>query len=197
MNLLRDGSGSVEFLRYAFEHGYGMQEDLIDPEFCSRVSDELDAIGELYDYNEQNDVRKLYNGDSKSASALHRLIVSMLSAVHPAGANRLSLFSVRVFEPGVHATTVHRNHEVISPWAIGVTLKGTCQFSVYDQTVLRPYETKPLLGDDDDPMPRASMTAGAGAVWALYTEYEQLPHSGGVVTSDEERELLIFYGMQW
>jgi hypothetical protein len=39
------------------------------------------------------------------------------------------------------------------------------------------------------------MAATPGSGWTLYTAHEQMPHSGGLVNSDVQRELLILYGM--
>lgn len=198
-NIIQPGVDATAFLRSAKEHGFGMQEGLVSPALCDEVSWELEEAGFLVDLNEQNPTTHLSADKSmRATSLLHSTLERMVSHVEEDDHRHLPLFSIRVFEPGEYATTIHRNHSSIGPWAIGITLKGQAPFQVYDQAVLREYwDTIPLFGDDGDPVPVAEMDASAGSAWTLYTENEKRPHSGGLVTDEGRRELIIFYSMNW
>jgi hypothetical protein len=199
MNFIRPGIRPVRFFGEALENGYAMREAVIDSSFCADVSKELKDAGELYDYNEMNPIHQLREMGMDKTLRL-RGMLSAFAKMQTANRNQsdlLSLYSVRVFPAGEFATTVHRNHYSVTPWAVGVTLKGESMFSVYDQDVLPEDCIIPLYGNEHDPKPKASMKAGAGAVWILYTGEEQVPHSGGIVNSAEERELLIFYDLHF
>lgn len=197
MNFIRPGSKPIKMFDEALVNGYAMREAVIDPSFCAEVSEELDIAGELYDYNEMNPVNQLGEMGMDKTLKLRGTLAAYLQMVDKDHFDLLSLYSVRVFPAGEYATTVHRNHQSVRPWAVGVTLKGESTFSVYDQDVLPEDSVFPLLGDEYDPKPKASMKAGAGAVWVLYTQEEQVPHSGGLVNSTDERELLIFYDLNF
>lgn len=197
-SIIQRGVNPTTFLRDAKIQGFGMQEGLIDPNICSDVSWELEEAGYLVDYTEQVPVKYIADNNMRATRLLHSTIERLVGYVEDDGYQHLPLFSVRIFEPGEHSTTIHRNHSSIGPWAIGITLAGEASFQVYDQNVLDDYwDTMPLVGDGNDPTPIAEMGADAGSAWTLYTENEQLPHSGGLVTSTERRELLIFYSMNW
>ena len=196
-NIIRPGVDAKAFLQSAKATGYSMQEGLIGAGTCGAVSRELDEAGYLFDLTEQVPTEYLsLHRTMPATKLLHRILEGIVSEIEDDNRRHFPLFSVRVFEAGDYATTIHRNDPAIGPWAVGITLKGNSQFHVYSQNVL-PWsqaQTIPLRGDGNDPLPIAEMDAGAGSAWTLYTENEQRPHSGGLVTSEEQRELIIFYG---
>lgn len=185
------------FISRAPKNGFSMQSPLFDPALGPQISGELELNGELYDLNEQNPTELFGRKRMAAAKALHSVLNSTICSVTGKDEDHLPYFSVRVFEPGVPATTIHRNHPAVGPWTIGITLRGMAPFSVYDQSVLplRQDQTIPLKGEDD-PTPLESIEASPGAGWILYPkDGEQTPHSGGLVHSAVARELLILYGL--
>lgn len=196
MSMFLPEGGAEPFLRRAQLNSYSMEGELIAPILGGKVSKELEEGGLLVDMIEQADTDIFSMNRMTSTSILHRRLNDAVSAVEGHGMNHLPYFSVRVFEPGAPATTVHRNHPQIGPWAVGITIKGSAPFNTYPQDVLAKWETRPLIGTDQDPAPIDTMSAVAGSGWTLYTENELAPHSGGIVDSDSQRELLIFYGMR-
>jgi hypothetical protein len=195
-HIIKPGLNATTFLRDARLQGYGMQEGLFHPKFCENIAWELYDAGYLEDYTELIPVEHLASNEMKATRRLHSTLEVLVGHVEGNKKRHLPLFSVRVFGPGEYATTIHRNHEFIGPWAVGITLSGQAPFQVYDQEVLPGYyDTIPLVGGGNDPEPVAEMDASAGSAWTLYTANEQRPHSGGLVTSAERRELLVFYAM--
>jgi hypothetical protein len=194
------GANPEAFLRRAMAPGYSMEPNLVLPEIGQRIADELGSAGLLEDLVEMNPVSML-RGGLPTMRLLHRKLNDALVSIEGKGddededANHLPMFSVRVFEPGEPATTIHRNDSCIRPWAIGVTLFGESPFSVYEQDKLEYGYVRSLRGDGSDPTPSETMEAGAGAAWCLYTANEQRPHSGGLVRSTSARALLIFYNI--
>lgn len=174
-----------------------MHPELVHPWIGAVISGELEQAGQLVDYTEMQYADEMPGRGMVFAHRLHGILNHAITGVTGQRKDHLPLYSVRVFPPGEHATTIHRNHPSVGPWAVGITLRGQAPFNVYEQDQLRPYQTIPLRGDGNDPMPFESMTAGPGAGWVLYTAHEQLPHSGGFVNSREQRELLLFYGDQY
>lgn len=197
MNFIKPGAEPLAFLGNAMSSGYAMHESMIDPDFCADISEELKNADELRDLNEMNPIHILEEKKMDKALSLRGVLSALIRNVDRESIDVLGHYSVRVFPAGEHATTIHRNHEIVGPWALGVTLKGESEFAVYDQIVLPQNDVLPILGDGFDPEPKEKMVAAAGAVWALYTKYEQMPHSGGLVNSDDQRELLIFYDLNW
>lgn len=171
-----------------------MDEELVDPELCNRVSTELAREDLMHPLVELEPTADFVRRGMFNAQLLHSALNGILCTItQDYDTDHLPLFSVRKFEPGVHSTTIHRNHPTIGPWAIGITLAGTAPFNVYEQHQLGRNEILPLAGDGTDPTPLETMDAHPGAGWTLYTEHELVPHSGGIVDSQEPRELLIMY----
>ena len=186
------------FLHHAMANDYGMQEGLVRPDVCARVVEELEDNDLLQDLELRPAARLAERGLYYSA-LLHTVLTSIVVSVDPNTPNPLPLFSVRVFEPNHYSTTIHRNDPDIGPWAVGITLAGEAPFNVYEQDQL-PQEcdaTIDLTGTDRDPVPFDSMQADTGSAWTLNTDYEQLPHSGGLVESSGKRVLLLFYGYRY
>jgi len=195
-NLLLPRDGAMSFLRNAQSNGYSMEPELIRPIVGAKISEELKDAGFLVDYTELVSTSVFEEKGMRFTDAIFKALNAGVSLVEGEHLTHLPLFSVRVFEPGVYGTTVHRNHPSIGPWAIGITLKGTAPFNVYTKYQLPEDTIQPLRGDGNDPIPLDSMEASAGSGWTLYTRETQTPHSSGIVESDIQRELLIFYGMQ-
>lgn len=195
-NIIVPGTDAEGFLRRAMDDGYSMQDALIDPAVAQSVSCELDREQYLEDYVELESTDIFEYKDMEAARILHGTFNRMISRAEGRTGNHLPLFSVRVFEPGEHSTTIHRNDPGVGPWAVGFTLSGNAPFNVYQQGQLPGGMVIPLKGDGGDPRPLASMETCAGSGWALYTAHEQVPHSGGLVRSSYQRELLILYGVQ-
>jgi hypothetical protein len=194
-DILLPRDGAFPFLQRAQPRGFSMEPRLISPVMASAVSYELEENGLLEDLVEQEPTVDLEWRGMKFTNALWRSLNATVTQIEESDRDQLSMFSVRVFQPGLHGTTVHRNHPLIGPWAIGITLSGVAPFNVYDQYQLDEGEVTPLFGDEYDPEPKETMEAGPGSAWALYTANEFIPHSSGIVDSAEQRELLIFYGI--
>jgi hypothetical protein len=192
-DLFIPGADVELFLRDAIEDGYSMEEDLVNPLVVTAISQELEREGYLVDLTELVPTYVLEENEMTMASLLHKRINQALCRVEGVKKNHIPLFSVRVFEAGVHGTTIHRNHPAIGPWAIGITLQGEAPFNVYDDDVIEGFSTIPLFGDEFDPQPYDSMETGPGSAWTLYTKKELVPHSSGIVRSSTQRELIIFY----
>lgn len=190
-----DGVDGEAFLLRAVEDGYSMEQRLIEPAIGLDISAELKHNGYLEDLTELVSTERLASRGMKRTLQLHGKLNKLICKVENARHNYLPFFSVRVFEPGIHGTTIHRNHPAIGPYAVGVTLTGEAPFNVYEHDVLPDDEVRPLLGDGSDPVPMETMNADAGSAWTLYTRHELQPHASGLVLSQERRELLIFYGM--
>jgi len=159
------------FLRRATVDGYSMQTPFIHPLIGKEISGELKRTGYLVDYTELKPTTIFKEKGMRVARLVHETLNEMLCSIEGKDENHIPLFSVRVFEPGQHDTTIHRNHPSVGPWAIGITLSGAAPFNVYRQDQLTGYEqTIPLIGDGTDPVPRDSMNACAGSGWALYTK---------------------------
>lgn len=174
-----------------------MEKSLIHPSVAERVSRELEDNGEMIDYNELRPTSLFDKRGMRFADMLHGTLSRLVRGVDYSDDNPFPLFSVRVFEPGLHGTTIHRNDISIGPWALGITLRGEAPFNVYEQDQLSEGMTVDLVGDERDPEPLDSMDTRAGSAWALYTKYEQMPHSSGIVNSQSRRELLILYGSSY
>ncbi|CAN5158911.1 hypothetical protein BH09PAT3_BH09PAT3_4580 [soil metagenome] len=194
--IITPGVDAEAFLLRGLRNGYSMQRPLVDPEIAAGVSRELEWGGYLRDLVELESTSSFEAKGMQRAHLLHKTLNDMLCEIEDEDTDHLPLFSVRVFEPGLHGTTVHRNHPSVGPWAIGITLKGEAPFNVYDQDQLPEDSVTPLEGDEFDPIPAATMNADAGAGWTLYTKHEFVPHSSGIVASKTQRELLLFSGMQ-
>lgn len=195
--IITPGTNPRNFLKHAMKHGYGMEPSLISPDIGAEITQELARAGQLVDYNELKPTAMFNDRGMRFASMLHGTLSRIVRGVDPSIEDPLPLFSVRVFQPGKHATTIHRNHESVRPWAIGTTLVGEAPFNVYDQDQLPAHRTIQLQGDDQDPEPLETMNASAGSAWTLYTAHEQMPHSGGIVSSETVRVLLLLYNRQY
>ncbi len=174
-----------------------MEKHLIKASLCRGISDELAQHNYLKDLVELESTDEFYIRNMARAALVHNSLNSEIIEATGQDGNHLPLFSVRVFEPGEYSTTIHRNHPTIGPWAVGITLNGSAPFNVYRQSQLPRNEVLPLRGDGTDPDPLDTMETKPGAGWALYTENELVPHSGGIVHSKHQRELLILYGTEW
>jgi hypothetical protein len=196
-SVFEPGADLKGFLRRGQQHGYSMESPLFDPAIGKLISEELNEAEFLEDLVEQQPVASFKKYRMKVAYELHSVVNQAICELEGKKKNHLPYFSVRVFPAGEHATTVHRNHPYIGPWTVGITLSGEAPFSVYDQSVLDESwdHTIALTGNDTDPTPSDTMAATPGSGWTLYTAHEQMPHSGGLVNSDVQRELLILYGM--
>jgi hypothetical protein len=191
--VINPGAHLIDFFWDAKIDGYAMGESFIDPSVGEDISGELATAGFLVDYTELMPTDLFQATGMRVAGLLHGKLNEVLCNIEGTSKNHIPLFSVRVFGPGQYGTTVHRNHPSVGPWAVGVTLKGEAPFNVYADDQLSGFETIPLMGDETDPEPLDSMTAGAGSLWTLYTRNELVPHSSGLVNSQTQRELLIFY----
>ena len=197
-HIFRPEADSYDFLARATQEGYSMEEELVEPELCAGVSRELEREGFLKDLVELEPTSEFRKRGMLRAHFLHSALNGMIGRITgDKDSEHLPLFSVRVFEPGEYSTTIHRNHPSIGPWAVGVTLRGNAPFNVYRQEQLPRNEVLPLRGDGNDPEPLERIETQPGAGWVLYTENELVPHSGGIVRSDHQRELLILYGTEW
>lgn len=194
-NVFTSNADPYRFLRDAQHEGYGVNRQLVRPAICRNITRELEAHNFLEDMVELESTEQLRDLKMPYSHMLHASLVGILAHVEPETHNPLPQFSVRVFEPGEHSTTIHRNHPSIGPWAIGITLEGAAPFNVYRQDQLSDYpgEVLPLYGDSRDPTPEETLDTTIGSAWTLYTSRERIPHSGGLVSSDESRKLLIFY----
>src|SRR5665213_2326908 len=190
-NTIIPGVETGDFLQRALVDGYSMQTPLIDPDVGASVSDELAAAGLLVDKKEMVPTSEFESRGMRVADLLHGGLNRVLSEIEGSSDDHLPYFSVRVFEPGVRGTDIHRNDRIIGPWAIGVTLRGQAPFNVYTHDKLSGQKTLPLRSNGTDPAPIETMDASAGSAWALYTGNEQLPHSSGIVKSETQRVLLI------
>lgn len=195
-NVITEGVDARGFLERGIEHAYSMEENLIPPGVAHRIIGELRENGQLYDMNELNRTEMFYKKDMRFASLLHASLNGMIGEITDTSRNMLQWFNVRVFEPGEHATTIHRNDESIGPWAVGTILRGEAPFNVYRQDQLTEL-TYTLDGTDDDPEPADSLLTRPGSGWLLHTGRERLPHSGGIVNSSDPRILLLLYGMKY
>lgn len=184
------------FLR-AMGPGYSMQGGLVLPAVTEAVGRELKSVDLLQDLVELEPTSTISYDKMPVTRLLHTALNSRISNIEGVSRNHLPYFSVRVFEPGVHGTTIHRNDPSVGPWAVGVTLFGEAPFDVYEQEQLPQGEITPLVGDGLDPEPSDSMIADAGAAWILYTRRQQRPHSSGIVSSQAERALILFYRTAW
>lgn len=186
------------FLQSAREKGYSMDSKLVDAAITQGVSDELSKAGFMKDLVELESTHTFRDNKMLHAHLLHAALNEAIAReTKDYETNHLPLFSVRVFEPGEHIATIHRNHESIGPWAIGVTLSGSAPFNVYADSQLQEGEVLPLTGGALDPEPLETMNAGAGSAWTLYTANELVPHSSGIVESSHPRSLLIMYGSEY
>lgn len=192
-NIFVPGADVDAFLRRGLENGFSMQEKLFEPSVGQAISSELIMNGLHEDLIELKPTHQLADKDMTMAAMLHVGLNKAICRITGKDKNHLPLFSVRIFEPGMHSTTIHRNDESVGPWTLGMTLLGKAPFNTYAQNQLDRYTTRPLKGDGTDPTPVASMNACAGSGWSLYTQRVQTPHAGGFVESDEPRELIIFY----
>ena len=186
---------TIPFLMRGKKRGYSMQQRLISRSDGDQISQELEEEGFLEDLVELEETAMFYTQEMQYASQLHSVLNSAICRLEGKNRNHIPLFSVRVFDAGVIGTTIHRNDPVVGPWAVGVTLRGAAPFNVYRQHQLpdKAGYTIDLLDDGNDPTPFASMNACAGSGWTLYTRNQFVPHSSGMVTSLDQRELLIFY----
>ncbi|OGL22136.1 hypothetical protein A2707_02195 [Candidatus Saccharibacteria bacterium RIFCSPHIGHO2_01_FULL_45_15] len=196
-NIIQPDANPNQFLQKAMANGFSMQESFFDPAIGDQISSELEHAGYLVDYTELKPTTAFEANGMHFAQLLHSTISRLVCRVDTSSANPLPCFSVRVFTPGEHGTTVHRNDPSIGPWAVGLTLKGEAPFNVYSQHQLPDYDTLPLRGDESDPVPLETMNADQGSAWTLYTKNQLVPHSSGIVHSQTQRELLIFYGTSW
>ena len=194
-NVFTPQAEPYRFLRDAQRESYSMSRQLVRPAICKNIIQELEAHNFLEDMVELENTEQLRDLGMTHSHMLHASLVGMLAHVEPETTNPLPQFSVRVFEPGEHSTTIHRNHPSIGPWAIGITLEGTAPFNIYRQDQLSNYPNHvlPLYGDSRDPTPEETLDTSTGSAWTLYTRHERIPHSGGLVSSDESRKLIIFY----
>lgn len=197
-DVIAPGVDADAFLKRGKANGYSMQTPLVNPAIARLASAELKSAGLLVDLTELQPATIFKAEKMSAAYLLHETFRKMINAIdgNDENTNPIPLFSVRVFEPGLHGTTVHRNHPAVGPWAVGITLKGEAPFNVYRQGQLPDQVVIPLKGDALDPVPSDSMETSPGAGWTLYTKNELVPHSSGIVHSDTQRELLLFYALQ-
>ncbi len=188
--------GAESFLRRATRSGYSMESALVSPVITGLISDELEEAGQLFDYNELKPTSMFEEEGMQFSNFLFQGLNRAISGIEGRRDNHLPYFSVRVFEPGKHGTTIHRNHGTVGPWAVGVTLRGSAPFNVYDHSQLPLGRVIDLYGDGHDPAPLESMTASPGSAWTLYTRRELRPHSSGLVDSPVQRELILFYDLR-
>lgn len=196
--IFRPDSNVHAFLQKAQENGYSMDDQLVDRVISRRIGGELTRNGFMRDLVELKPTSEFRQKGMMNAYLLHAALNGAIArSTMDYETNHLPLFSVRVFQPGEHGTTIHRNHPSIGPWAIGVTLSGSAPFNVYAQNQLPENTVLPLTGSDADPEPLETMEATTGAAWTLYTSDELVPHSSGIVREPHPRQLLIMYGLEY
>ena len=186
-----------------FEEGYGVEQNLVDPEFATALLGELKAnqmyneggarLGREPGVHHEPDILSKIGGMPLLAeyrNGLNDAITEVSGFEHP----HLTYLTTRVCPVREMSSNIHRNDKKAGPWLVTLTVEGDGSINVYDDEVIDKGQEIKLAGDDTDPVPLITSPMTVGDAWGAYSGLWTAPHAGGLNMSKDPKVLILLYG---